>query len=412
MEKKTFMAVIVVWTLLFLMVPVVNPVKAQFLGSVYINSDGSVAGTNNITREGDVYTLTGNISGGIQIQKSHIVLDGAGYAVLGDGDGRGIDLSNGRGQDSSRPEVDNVTVKNLKIVDFYYGVDNANTNNNTFIGNYVENCLNSFWIVGSKNNLITFNTLKNASIAINYAGTSTLSKNNFIDSMVFVFLSFPPIVEGNYWSDYTARYPNASEIGNTGVGDTPYVFWTQQNGNETVTYQDNHPSIRPINIANPPLPTPAPSVTPTPTSSSALTVSLSESASALNYGSTVNFTVTADWGTKPYTYVWYLDNQSVQTSDSPYYSTSTQAVGSHHVYVQVTDAASNSAQTLTVEFNVLPVSSFSPSPSSTTQPTMQPSPTSGKTQTGDFTAVAILVGIAIVVAVIAGAIVYFRRRGK
>ncbi|MEM2130685.1 MAG: NosD domain-containing protein, partial [Candidatus Bathyarchaeia archaeon] len=29
---------------------------------------------------------------------------------------------------------------------------------------------------------------------------------------------------GNYWSDYTKRYPNASEIGNTGIGDTPYYL--------------------------------------------------------------------------------------------------------------------------------------------------------------------------------------------
>jgi hypothetical protein len=28
----------------------------------------------------------------------------------------------------------------------------------------------------------------------------------------------------NYWSDYQTRYPNASEIGDTGVGDTPYVI--------------------------------------------------------------------------------------------------------------------------------------------------------------------------------------------
>jgi len=29
---------------------------------------------------------------------------------------------------------------------------------------------------------------------------------------------------GNYWSDYLTRYPNASEIGNTGRGDTPYII--------------------------------------------------------------------------------------------------------------------------------------------------------------------------------------------
>jgi hypothetical protein len=30
--------------------------------------------------------------------------------------------------------------------------------------------------------------------------------------------------EGNYWSEYTTRYPNASEVGNTGVGDTPFYI--------------------------------------------------------------------------------------------------------------------------------------------------------------------------------------------
>ena len=30
--------------------------------------------------------------------------------------------------------------------------------------------------------------------------------------------------EGNYWSDYTPRYPNATEVGRTGVGDTPFFI--------------------------------------------------------------------------------------------------------------------------------------------------------------------------------------------
>jgi hypothetical protein len=29
---------------------------------------------------------------------------------------------------------------------------------------------------------------------------------------------------GNYWSDYLTKYPNASEVGNTGIGDTPYII--------------------------------------------------------------------------------------------------------------------------------------------------------------------------------------------
>jgi hypothetical protein len=31
-------------------------------------------------------------------------------------------------------------------------------------------------------------------------------------------------IRGNYWSDYQTRYTNASEIGNTGIGDTPFYI--------------------------------------------------------------------------------------------------------------------------------------------------------------------------------------------
>ena len=240
-EKTALIAVLL--ALIALSVCTVNfrSAEAQFLGSVYINPDGSVSGTSNIQRNGNVYTLTGNISGGIQVQKSNIALDGAGYAVEGNGEGRGIDLSNGRGQDPSRPEISNVTVKNLKIVNFYYGVDNVNTHSNTFIGNYIENCENSFWM-GGYDNIMTYNTLKNASIAINFAGSSNITKNNFINCWVMVWLSTQPIVDGNYWSDYSERYPDAKEIGNSGVWDTPYEYWE-----DTV---DNHPSTKPIAVSS------------------------------------------------------------------------------------------------------------------------------------------------------------------
>ena len=230
--------------LILLLAPYITatlPAKAQFLGSVYINPDGSVTGTTSIQRDGGVYTLTGNISGGIQIQKSNVVLDGAGYAVEGNGEGRGIDLSNGRGQDPSRPEVSNVTVRNLRILNFYYGIDNANTNNNTFIGNYIANCVNSFWIIGSSNNIIKYNTLVNSSIAINYAGSNNITRNNFINCWVMVWLSSQQIVDGNYWSDYSERYPAAKEVGDTGIWDTPYSYWEN-----TV---DNHPLTKPIDIS-------------------------------------------------------------------------------------------------------------------------------------------------------------------
>jgi len=161
-----------------------------------------------------------------------------------------------------------------------------------------------------------------------------------------------------------------------------------------------------------PTPIPTPWQTPTP-----IIVSLSESASALNYGNTINFTVSADGGEPPYTYTWYVDGQLTVTSNSQYFSTDSLPVGSHHVYVQVNDADNNSAKTLTVEFNVLPVSSTSPSsnPSSssspTQQPTIEPSPTLDNIQAENYTPTIIMFGL-VAVAVAAGALVYFKKHKK
>src|SRR4030066_1953953 len=113
--KRTVLALIIIVAFLFSLIfwgILVQPVKSQFLGSVYISNDGSVVGTNTIQRNGNIYTLTANISGGIQVQKSNIVIDGVGYTVQGNGAGRGLDLTNNVGQDPSRTPSNNGKVKN------------------------------------------------------------------------------------------------------------------------------------------------------------------------------------------------------------------------------------------------------------------------------------------------------------
>jgi parallel beta-helix repeat protein len=56
--------------------------------------------------------------------------------------------------------------------------------------------------------------------------------------------------EGNYWSDYTSRYPNASEVGNTGVGDTPFYI----NENNIDHFPLTKPIVLPdISILPPPV---------------------------------------------------------------------------------------------------------------------------------------------------------------
>lgn len=238
MKKAALVLVFTLGVALLILTLTFERVDAQFSGSIFINPDGTVTGTSLIQRDGDTYTLTGNLSSGIQIQKSNIILDGAGYAIEGNGEGWGLDLSNGRGQDLTRTEINNVTVKNLKIVNMHFGVNNLNTNDNTFTANYFVNCTAAISIVGSTNNLIVSNTFENSTLAISYSASNTFAKNNFINSSMLVSASMPPALEMNYWSDYTAKYPDAQEIGDLGMWNIPYVI------NEDT--QDNYPLTSPI----------------------------------------------------------------------------------------------------------------------------------------------------------------------
>ncbi len=237
-------------SLLSLCVVSFQPVKAQFLGSVYINPDGSVTGTSNIQRNGNLYTLTGNISGGIQVQKSGIIIDGAGYTVKGNGTGRGIDLTNGVGQDPSRSIISNVTLKNLRIEGFDSGILTLGGGNHTFFNNYIANCNGAcIDLGGSSYNNITYCTIVGTSISMNYQSNyNSVTKNNFLESGVMVWLSGYETVDRNYWSGYNGR-----DADGDGIGDTPHIRIV---GNETL-YIDYHPLMKPVNISDgeiPPIP--------------------------------------------------------------------------------------------------------------------------------------------------------------
>jgi parallel beta-helix repeat protein len=211
--------------------------------TVYISVDGSVEPqTAPLQRNGDAYTLTSNLLGGIKVQKSYVTLNGAGYTIAGNGKGTGVDLGNGVGQDPSRTPITNVTVTNLKIVNCTVALGSENTYNNTFVSNYIENCDTGFWITGSANNTLYRNTIKNCTtgISINYGSSSNIIVENNILSSYSVWLSPDPVVDRNYWGDYTTRFPNAKEIGNSGIWDTPY-----SHGDKIIDY---HPLTNQVNL--------------------------------------------------------------------------------------------------------------------------------------------------------------------
>ncbi len=223
-----------------------NLVNANFailLPTITIKSDGSIEPeTGYISQAGDVYTLTGDIKGkfALVIESSNIVIDCSGHVI------------NGSASSSRNPKlgfannglrlqgVSNVTVKNLTVTGFmdrqirinscndccFIGLngefDSYNSNSITFTDCNIGGKLwSSTKIIVTKCN-VSYINLENSN--------ATIFENNFLHQNCVEI--YPPDKAvtwdngsiGNYWSDYLEKYPNASEIGATGVGDTPYVI--------------------------------------------------------------------------------------------------------------------------------------------------------------------------------------------
>jgi hypothetical protein len=177
-------------------------IRAQPTGNIIINSDGSISGTQSIQRTGSIYILTNNISETIQVQKSNIVLDGKGFTVNVQ-NSIGIDLSNGIGQNPSRPTISNVTIQNFRIVNCNFGVQTNGGGYNTFYSNYITNCSNAINLAGGcSNNSISYCTLSGdeTTIGIVYSSNYNMITENNIFGAVIVWLSEFETIDKNYWN--------------------------------------------------------------------------------------------------------------------------------------------------------------------------------------------------------------------
>lgn len=248
--------------------------------TITIQADGSIdPPTPLILRNGNYYTLTDNIISsydvdGIVIERDSITLDGEGFTLQGGGSGavqrRGVDLT-GR----MNVTVQNTQIKNYSIgicldstnytkisgntlanntdgIDILYSFYNNATGNsivaNSFDGilldsslnisidgNNVANNQNGVWLASSNNNSITGNNITaNSNDGIKFVSSSnnTIYHNNFLDNIAaqastdaISHNSWDDGSRGNYWSDYLLRYPSASEIDNSGIGNTTYVIF-------------------------------------------------------------------------------------------------------------------------------------------------------------------------------------------
>jgi parallel beta-helix repeat protein len=119
--------------------------------------------------------LTANITSdadGIVIERDNIVVDGAGYTVTGSGNGNGITLT----------DRSNVTVRNMTIKNFQYGIRLDSSSNNTLSGNNVT-ANNGYGIrldSSSNNNTLSGNNVASNGdgIGLDYSSNNNLSGNN------------------------------------------------------------------------------------------------------------------------------------------------------------------------------------------------------------------------------------------
>lgn len=266
MKNPTLAITILMGLLLFSAIAVENQLPklaiAQHSETIIIKDDGSIEGTNQIQRNRDIYTFTGNISGTIQVKKSNIVIDGAGFTLNGNND-TGIVISSEATEEPSELDIWNVTVKNLRITNCKWGIKCDNGGHHTFYGDYISNDIvnqnetgdfswNNLGIVlwACSGNNITHCTIGGSPAIYMHFGCSNniVTENNIVFG-VHLAISGNETFDRNYWSDYSTRYPNASEIDSSGVWNMPYVFADSSNF-ENRKFQDSHPLVSPLAVPN------------------------------------------------------------------------------------------------------------------------------------------------------------------
>jgi hypothetical protein len=255
--------------------------------TITILPDGTVEPSWGIQRDGDIYTLTANLKCRIEIQRDGITLNGANHTLQGSGRDKNqtaialkasnITITNCRivnwtagiyGAYNNNSITGNEFTNNTRAIALYatdyiiskniieqngdgiYIKDSLTHtgDNNLIINNQIANNSRAVNLINSDGTTITQNNVTNNDeiLAVGRqpgrlsVGYHWIYLNNFVDNKkVLYFHIDQPILSGlstispagnwdngktgNYWSDYTTKYPNASETNKSGIGNTPYT---------------------------------------------------------------------------------------------------------------------------------------------------------------------------------------------
>ncbi len=190
-----------------------NMFKAPPLPAVHISSDGAVSSSSAlIHRSGNVYTFTGNWSTCVlEVERSNIVIDGAGFFISGHGQENGIILN----------DVRNVLISDVNIADTNIGIYLESCSNVTIDGCSVRDSNRGVYLNGSKNNVILGNKLSfnYNGIYLDYSGSNVL-RNNSIQVAVTADYGLDFMVTGESLADYMNDV-DASNL----VNGEPIIYW-------------------------------------------------------------------------------------------------------------------------------------------------------------------------------------------
>ncbi len=224
---------------------IINFLFIGVVDAVYIRNDftGGDCGAIGVWN-GDIKTcvLTADLKDFLVIAGNDITLDGGNHWLIGGGAGIGVSIDYWK----------NISVKNLKISDFDYGIYVSQSENNSITGNVVSNNFKTGIVLSnSHGNLVTENDISGnqTGLAVSYLylmSDNRIYRNNFLnnDNQIFAFFdendlfSQNPPIGGNYWSDYDTPTDGCSDLNDDNFCDSPYVFydgqdnypWTKQDG--------------------------------------------------------------------------------------------------------------------------------------------------------------------------------------
>jgi len=263
--------------------PFVDSVTAQSPVTIIIKPDGSVSpSTASIAKTGNVYTMTGNITGTVNIQKSNIVFDGAGYTVQTPPFSWALRLQPPTPVDLA---LSNVTVRNVKVredpsaTNWAWGIVLEFTINsvianctisdikdgngiwiqdrctgNFIVGNNFTNVHHTAIYVWDRNNTMVGNRISGCGVAVDFYSTSNntvvgnLIEGNSVGIECFSQNPLPPglknlICCNNFIRNNLNFLNEAVFIGDTGVLAVPAIvniwnigavgnYWSDYNGTD------------------------------------------------------------------------------------------------------------------------------------------------------------------------------------